>query len=72
MSTWTLNISGMSCGKCVGRVERALRALEATDVAVELDSATARVSFDGDGPGEDVLRATLDDAGYPVTGATAG
>jgi Cu+-exporting ATPase len=62
----TLNLTGLSCAGCVGRVQRAL-AEEAglSDVVVNL--ATEQASFAASGP-KDVARAIdrLADAGYPA------
>jgi P-type Cu+ transporter len=60
----TLSIDGMSCASCVGRVERALKAVPGvSDVAVNLASETARLSHDG---GTEEILAALDKAGYPA------
>ncbi len=61
----TLSIEGMTCASCVGRVDRALGALDGVhDVAVNLASETARLSVDD--PTRLVLAAqTLDELGYP-------
>ncbi|MBE7245504.1 MAG: heavy metal translocating P-type ATPase, partial [Actinomycetospora chiangmaiensis] len=64
--TLSLPVEGMSCASCVGRVERALKALPgARDVAVNL--ATNRASLvlgAGADPGD--VAAALTEAGYPV------
>ncbi|TGG90685.1 copper-translocating P-type ATPase [Natronospirillum operosum] len=63
--TFSLAVSGMTCGGCVGRVEKALQAVAGTeDVSVNL--ATGKASFRY--PSQDlqpVLQA-LADAGYPA------
>ncbi|MDC6170424.1 heavy metal translocating P-type ATPase [Paucibacter sp. XJ19-41] len=58
----TLPISGMSCASCVGRVEKALRAVAGVSRAeVNLASEAATVA----GPaGLDTLRAAIEKAGY--------
>lgn len=57
----TLHVDGMTCPKCVGRVERALLALPGVaSAAVDLASNTAVVSGSCDVPS---LLAALDDAG---------
>ncbi len=65
-SDLTLNIEGMSCASCVGRVERALRALPGvSDVSVNLASETARLHHDARSGTDDIF-ATLEKAGYPA------
>ncbi|MEW9920901.1 heavy metal translocating P-type ATPase [Marimonas sp. MJW-29] len=62
----TLNIEGMSCASCVGRVEKTLAALEGvSDVSVNLASESARLSVDGPTRLQDAAQA-LDKLGYPV------
>ena len=62
----TLNIDGMSCASCVGRVEKALTALDGvTGVSVNLASESARITVDAPGRIQDAARA-LDDLGYPA------
>jgi Cu+-exporting ATPase len=62
----TLPVEGMSCASCVGRVERALKALPgARDVAVNL--ATHRASLVlGAGADPGAVAAALTEVGYPV------
>ncbi|WEF33420.1 heavy metal translocating P-type ATPase [Pseudoduganella chitinolytica] len=57
-----LRIAGMSCASCVGRVEKALRAVPGvTDASVNLATETARVA----GPASaEALRAAVAAAGY--------
>ena len=66
----TLSIEGMSCASCVGRVQKALAALEGvSDVNVNLASETARLSVEDAGRlGE--AAATLDKLGYPARKAS--
>lgn len=62
----TLNIEGMSCASCVGRVEKALAALDGvSDVSVNLASESARISVDEPVRLQDAARA-LEDLGYPA------
>ena len=62
----TLSIEGMSCASCVGRVEKALAALDGvSDVSVNLASESARFSIDGAGRLEDATEA-LSKLGYPA------
>src|SRR5699024_4149425 len=64
----TLDVQGMNCASCVGRVEKALRAVpEVIDVNVNLASETARVTWlEGEHTARDLARA-VSDAGYPAT-----
>lgn len=62
---WTLPVSGMNCGGCVSRVEKAVASVSGVDqVAVNL--ATARASFDASADRLPEVVATLDKAGYPA------
>jgi len=62
----TLSIKGMSCASCVGRVDRALAALDGvSEVGVNLASETAQMDIDApERLGE--VTATLDRLGYPA------
>ena len=61
----TLNIKGMSCASCVGRVEQALSALDGvSDVTVNIASETARLTIDDPARLDQAARA-LDPVGYP-------
>ncbi|MBS3800020.1 MAG: copper ion binding protein, partial [Thioalkalivibrio sp.] len=61
-----LQVEGMSCATCVGRVEEALSAVPGVaSVAVNLASETARVRLDAGSPAAaDALRAAVEEAGY--------
>ena len=62
----TLNIEGMSCASCVGRVEQALNALDGvSDVSVNLATEQARFSIEEGGRLQAVAKA-LDTLGYPA------
>ena len=62
----TLSIEGMSCASCVGRVEKALAALDGvSDVSVNLASESARFSIDGADRLEDATEV-LSTLGYPA------
>ena len=66
----TLSVEGMTCASCVGRVERALKAVPGvTSAAVNLASETARITTDGSANRAamaGVLAGVLDKAGYPA------
>ena len=59
-----LAVEGMTCGKCVGRVERALKSVAGVSfVGVDLPGARARVEGSAD---VDAMMAALEAAGYPA------
>lgn len=60
-----LNIEGMSCGHCVGRVEKALNDLDGVKATVRLEPGEAEV--EGEKLDEAVLKQAVEDAGYTVT-----
>ncbi|SLN67853.1 Copper-transporting P-type ATPase [Falsiruegeria litorea R37] len=63
-TTTTLQITGMGCASCVGKVEAALNALPGVDQAhVNFASETAQVSHDAQLAD---IAAALSDKGYPV------
>jgi P-type Cu+ transporter len=65
-STTHLHVSGMSCGACVRRVDRALRANPAVkDVAVTLETGEAIIQHDGSLTPA-ALSALVTGAGYPA------
>jgi len=62
----TIAVDGLSCASCVGRVERALTALEGVrDAAVNLANGTVRLDMTSPADMADVA-AALDRAGYPL------
>ena len=59
-----LNISGMSCGHCVKRVDNAVKALAGvTSAEVKVGEAVVEGDFS-----VDALKEAIDDAGYDVEG----
>jgi Cu+-exporting ATPase len=65
-SSLTLQISKLSCGSCVARAKKALRAVNGVgDVAVNLASETAAISFDSPATSTTITQA-LAAAGYPA------
>jgi copper chaperone CopZ len=65
----TLKVEGMSCGHCVGRVQKALDATPGVIAAkVDLDSGTAEIRF-GDGTSAAALAEIVTEAGYPAQAA---
>lgn len=64
----TLDIGGMTCASCVGRVEKALNRLDGVSVAqVNLATEVATVSFDPTQVGLEDLTAVVVKAGYTAT-----
>ncbi|MEE2943543.1 MAG: heavy metal translocating P-type ATPase [Pseudomonadota bacterium] len=62
----TVQVEGMRCASCVGRVERSLEGVNGlTDVTVNLASETARFSFEDTKNVWDAVEA-LRELGYPV------
>ncbi|MFK0166487.1 heavy metal translocating P-type ATPase [Rhizobium sp. NPDC090279] len=71
ISTIELSVEGMTCASCVGRVERALKAVPSvTEAAVNL--ATERATIKGSADAANLI-AAIEDAGYEATaiGASA-
>lgn len=67
MTTVTLKVEGMSCGGCVASVSRVLTALPGvSDATVNLQTGTAKVTFDEASTNPAALRAAIEDAGYEV------
>ncbi len=61
-----LNINGMSCASCVGRIEKALAKVTGVEqVSVNLASETATVS--GLSVSTDLLLAAVEKAGYQAS-----
>lgn len=66
--TKTMKIEGMMCGHCEARVKKCLEALAQVDEAsVSHEAGTAVVSLNAD-VADDVLKKTVEDQDYQVTG----
>src|SRR5688572_3377918 len=64
----TLEIGGMTCASCVGRVQKALtRAEGVVTAAVNLATETAAVTYDPSSTDLDTLAAAVEKAGYTAT-----
>src|SRR5690242_17402750 len=64
----TLDIGGMTCASCVGRVEKALRRVDGVAAAeVNLATEVATVRFDAARIGLAELTAAVTKAGYTAT-----
>jgi copper chaperone CopZ len=65
MTQLTMDISGMTCGHCVGSVKRALQGLDG--VAVEqVTIGKATVSYDAGATSPDQIAQAVEDEGYRV------
>ncbi|EKE43370.1 copper-translocating P-type ATPase [Oceaniovalibus guishaninsula JLT2003] len=66
--TVTLNVDGMSCASCVGRVERLLAGTPGVEAAsVNLATRRAEIAVGADAPAPDALARLVTEAGYPAT-----
>jgi copper chaperone len=60
-----LKVNGMSCGHCVGKVERALKDLPGVELAkVDLKKGNAKVKYDASKVTIDDLNDAVREAGY--------
>ncbi len=65
--TRRIQIEGMACAHCSGRVDKALRAVAGvSDVQVDLAAKCATV--EAEGVGDETLTKAVTDSGYTVTG----
>ena len=64
--TFEFSIEGMTCASCVGRVEKALKAVPGVQVA-EVNLATERATVRAEGVTAGALVAAVDRAGYRAT-----
>ena len=65
--TRRIQIEGMACAHCSGRVDKALRAVSGvTDVQVDLAAKCATV--EAEGVSDETLSRAVTDSGYTVTG----
>ena len=62
----TLTITGMTCGHCQARVEKALNAMDGVKAKVDLKKNTATVKVDSSVTDEMLIKA-VEEAGYGVT-----
>ncbi len=68
-ATITLPVEGMTCASCVGRVEKALKAVPGVSDAV-VNLATERAAVTGDALLRPQLVAAIENAGYTVPAAS--
>lgn len=69
MTNKTLKISGMSCGHCSARVEKALNNLDGVEAKVYLENNIAKLAITKD-VSDETLKKAVDDIGYEVTEIT--
>ena len=73
MHTLVLKVSGMHCGACASRVERALRGVPGVvQAAVEVATATATVTLDDPPAALGALEQAVAQAGYEAHAAAPG
>lgn len=68
MQQTTLHIDGMSCGHCVGRVQKALNSLDGVTLK-DVSVGSATVEYDEARISPAQLDAAIDAAGYTVSRA---
>ena len=67
---YELTVEGMSCNHCVGRVTKAVQAVDAdASVAIDLDQASVRIDSQAE---LERIAAAIEEAGYPVTARKQG
>ena len=67
MESVTLNVQGMSCGKCVKSVENSVSAVNGVnEVAVDLQAAKVTVTFDEAETSVKAIKETIEEQGYDV------
>lgn len=65
MEKIVLKIDGMTCGHCVGKVEKSLKSLPGVEVAkVDLKKGTAKVKYDESKQTLENLNEAVREAGY--------
>jgi copper chaperone CopZ len=69
MTTYTLQVKGMTCDGCERAIEHALAKVEGVR-AVKADHAKGLVTVEGEAVELDALRAAVEDAGYDWVGAS--
>ena len=63
--TKTMNIEGMMCSHCSGRVTKVLNDIDGVTAIVSLENKNAKITLSKDVP-DDVLIKAVTDAGYEV------
>lgn len=66
MTTTTINVTGMTCGHCVGAVTEAVSKLDGVkDVQIDLPTGAVTITSDEEIALAD-LREAVDEAGYEI------
>lgn len=68
MSTYTLEIEGMSCGHCVAAVKQALETVDGVNVQ-SVSIGQALIAVPDDQRSLETIKDAVEDAGYVVTSA---
>jgi len=72
MQTEQLQVTGMTCGGCTGKVTQALKAIPGVgDVKVSLSAGEATVQYDERRTSPDQLKSAVKRAGYGVDALNA-
>ena len=69
MTEITLELEGMTCASCAGRIERGLNDLEGVQASVNLATEKAAVRYDESSLDVDALLAAVEAAGYRASPA---
>lgn len=65
METVTLDVQGMMCGGCSGRVERALKAVDGvSDASADASTDSAKATFDPAKTNVAALKAAIVEEGF--------
>src|SRR5260370_21377073 len=62
----SVNVEGMTCATCAGRVEKALAALPGVEASVNLADERAEIRFDPARADPEMLAEAIERAGYGV------
>ena len=63
----TLDVKGMTCGDCVGKVSNALKAVDGiSDVTVDHTTGKTLVTYDADLVSMDMMKSAVKTAGFKV------
>jgi copper chaperone len=68
MTQLTMDISGMTCGHCVGSVTRALKGLDGVTVE-QVTLGKAKVSYDAGATSPAQIAQAIEEEGYSVVAA---